>query len=79
MENSQYATPDEFRLSLDEQITIDIFYTSLEMLPTFGGAIHKLDSFVIKELCESEKLDFMFTLKACKRLLLVENKKLDKK
>lgn len=78
MENSQYATPDEFRLSLDEQLSIDIFYTSLEMQPTFGGAVHKLDSFVVKELCASEKLDFSFTLKVCKRLLAVENKKLDR-
>lgn len=79
MENAEYATMDEFKLSLDEQITVEIFYTSLEMQPTFGGAIYKLDSFVIKELCESEKLDFMFTLKVCKRLLVVENKKLDRK
>ena len=70
---------EEFKLSIDEQITVDIFYTSLEMVPTFGGVIYKLDSFVIKELCVSKRLDFMFTLKVCKRLLIVENKKLDRK
>jgi hypothetical protein len=70
---------EEFKLTLDEQITVDIFYTSLEIQPTFGRAIYKLDTSIIKELTESEKLDFMFTLKVCKRLLLVENKKLDSK
>ena len=79
MENAEYVTMDEFKLSLDEQITVEIFYTSLGRELTFGGAVYKLDSFVIKELCESEKLDFMFTLKVCKRLLIVENKKLDRK
>lgn len=79
MENSQYATVDDFKLSLDERTIIDIFYLSLELQPTFGGGIYKLDSFVIKELCESEKMDFMFTLKVCKRLLNVENKKLNDK
>jgi hypothetical protein len=69
----------DFKLSEDEQIAVDIFYTSLEMQATFSGANYQINAFIIKELCESEKLDYMFTLKICKRLLLIENKKLDRK
>ncbi|MDC7249269.1 MAG: hypothetical protein PQJ49_05050 [Sphaerochaetaceae bacterium] len=69
----------DFKLSEDEQIVVDIFYTSMKVVPTFSGMIYEVDTTVVEKTCKDLEVDYMFTLKACKRLLLIENKKLNDK
>lgn len=79
MENaSEGDTFEDFNLNEDEQATMEIFLACLDMKYGFSHAYYELDTLAVKEFCKEHEMLFSYVYTVCKRLLPIENKKLNK-
>ncbi len=74
MENESFLSMRDFNLDKEQMMLLDVFYLSLKQQVSMGGSYYEIESFVVKEYCKKFEMDFIESLKVCKRLANEKNR-----